>query len=82
MGGVVLALVGVLLCAWSIEGLGTSMNEELMFAYKGDSSDAALRRLALMGCAFVTIAGLWFAVPKRLVPLVTQWGKNSLTIYI
>lgn len=80
--GIVILVAGVLLSALCVETLHITMNDECMFAYAGDLSDDAVRRIALMACAAITIVGLWIAMPKGEIPLLTLWGRNSLTIYL
>ena len=81
LAGIIVLVAGIALCAWCVDALNITMNDELMVAYKGNLANDLVRRIALMACAAIVIAGLWTAMPRRPVPLLTTWGRNSLTIY-
>lgn len=78
--GILLTAVFMICVPYMICEFDITSNATLMAAY--DSSKDVYVRILLLVIAVAAIFILMLIVPNRKIPLISQWGKNSLLIYL
>ncbi len=80
--GILLFVAAMVAGYYAITELGINTGDMMMTAYKDAWSIEVIRRVVIIVLAAAATLGLFLALPSKRIPLVTGWGKNSLTIYL
>ena len=65
---------------WFVNRLGITETATMMASYS--SKMTIFHRMVLLAAAAAAIIGMLLVVPNRKIPLLSQFGKNSLLIYL
>ena len=71
---------GALICFWVVNRFGISSDAVMLASYTGDLG--IFQRIMLLCVAAAAIVAMLLVVPGRKIPLVSQFGKNALLIFL
>lgn len=75
-----LTLIGLLFSCIYAKMYTITANELAMMPY--ENIFCLANRIIIFLISTIIIAGLLFCVPRKVLPFITMWGKNSLSIYL
>lgn len=73
-------IVGSVICFLAVKKFEITSGMTLMNTYKNPSD--IIQRILIFLISFAAIIGMFFTVPNRKIPFLTNFGKNSLLIYL
>ena len=65
---------------WAVNRFGVTSDSTMLASYT--SALSLFRRILLLGVSTAAIIAMLLVVPSRRIPLLSQFGKNSLLIYL